>query len=113
MMLSIIPYLLFLYFIWRIRKLDPRLIHRTTFIGFVSMLGFIAITAVVGSIAIKVMNATTLGHVDWLHGIAEGTLTIVNGLIALGLKKQRDQLELEDMDTTEAAETGAKVLSQA
>ncbi len=99
MMLSIVPYLLFLYLIWRIRKVDPNLLHRTTFIGFCSMIGFIVVTAIAGSIALRVMGAETLGHVDWLHGLAESCLTIVNGLIALGLKQQKDELDLAELDT--------------
>jgi hypothetical protein len=94
-MLSLVPYLLFLYLIWRVWKIDRRIIHTITLIGFFSMVGFIAVTAVVGIIAIRVMNAETLGHVDYLHGGAEFCLTIVNGLIALGLKKQKDMLDKE------------------
>ncbi len=109
MMLSIIPYGLFLYLVWRIRKTDPTVIHRTTFIGFCSMIGFIAVTAVVGSIAVKVMGAETLGHVDWLHGPAEFCLTIVNGLIAWGLKKQKDELDAKEAAEAEKPEpVGAK-----
>lgn|GEM_PF-1788015 len=98
MMLSIVPYLLFLYLIWRIRKLEPGLLHRTSFIGFCAMLGFVLVTAIAGTIALKVMGAETLGHVDWLHGLAESGLTIVNGLIALGLKQQKDELDLAELD---------------
>ncbi|HEX2910787.1 MAG TPA: DUF3593 domain-containing protein [Chloroflexia bacterium] len=98
MSLSIVPYLLFLYLVYRIRKLDPGLLHKTTMIGFASMLGFVAITIISAIIALKVFNAKTLGHVDFLHGIAEAGLTLANGLIALGLKKQLDEIELAELD---------------
>ncbi|NWJ45620.1 MAG: DUF3593 domain-containing protein [Chloroflexi bacterium] len=100
---SLVPYVLFLFLIWRIRKHDPRLINKFTFIGFCSMLGFITVTAVAGAIALKVINAPTLAHVDYLHGIAEGALTIVNGLIVFGLKKQKDALDSTERDVLEEA----------
>jgi len=98
---SLIPYMLFLFLIWRIRKHDPRLINKFTFIGFCSMIGFIMVTAVAGAIALKVINASTLAHVDYLHGIAEGALTIVNGLIVFGLKKQKDALDAGERESRE------------
>jgi len=96
--LSIVPYLLFLYLIWRIYKLEPGLLNRTTVTGFFAMLGFIFVTAGAGIIALKLMGAKTLGHVDWLHGLAEFGLTITNGLVALGLKKQLNEIELAEID---------------
>lgn len=102
MSFSIVPYLLFLYLIYRVWKLEPRLIHKTTLIGFFSMIGFVIVTATAGIIALKVMGAKTLGHVDWLHGVAESALTLTNGLIALGLKKQLDELSLAELDEEEA-----------
>jgi hypothetical protein len=96
MMGSLLPYLIFLYFVYRIYKLDPRLLSRRTFIGFCSMLGFIFVTAVTGYIAIKIMGARTLGHVDFLHAVAEFGLSVTNGLIAFGLKKQLNELDRAD-----------------
>lgn len=104
MSLSIVPYLLFLYLVWRIYRLEPGLLHRTTLIGFASMLGFVILTATAGFIALKIMGAKTLAHVDWLHGLAEAGLTLTNGLIALGLKKQIDELDLAALDEDEEAE---------
>ena len=98
MSLSIVPYFLFLYLIYRVWRLDPHLLHRTTLIGFGTMVGFVMLTATAGVIALKVINAPTLGHVDWLHGIAESGLTLTNGLIALGLKRQLDDLDLAELD---------------
>jgi hypothetical protein len=89
---SLLPYLIFLYFIYRIYKLDPRLLGRRTFIGFCTMLGFIFVTAVSGYIAIKVLGARTLAHIDILHAVSEFGLTVTNGLIAFGLKKQLSEL---------------------
>src|SRR4051812_49237163 len=104
MSLSIVPYLLFLYLIYRVWRLDPQLIHKTTLLGFAAMIGFVILTATAGVIALKIMGARTLGSVDWLHGIAESGLTLTNGLIALGLKKQLDEIELAELDQDEEAE---------
>ena len=98
MSFSIFPYLIFLYLVWRIWKLDPSLINKTTFLGFSAMLGFVFVTACAGITAVKIMGASTLGHVDWLHGLAESGLTITNGLIAYGLKKQLDTYKPQPVD---------------
>ena len=98
MSFSIVPYLLFLYLVFKVWRLDPHLLHRTTMIGFGAMIGFVTVTATAGIIALKVMHAPTLGHVDWLHGLAEAGLTLTNGLIALGLKHQLDELDLAELD---------------
>lgn len=98
MSLSIVPYLLFLYLIYRVYKTDPRLVHKVTLIGFASMIGFIIITAVVGIIAVRVLGARTLAGIDALHAVAELGLTVTNGLIALGLKKRIDELNLAELD---------------
>jgi hypothetical protein len=110
MSMSIVPYLLFLYLIYQVWRLDPRVIHKVTVIGFFCMLGFVAVTATVGIIALKVIGAATLGHVDGLHALAEATLTITNGLIAFGLKKQLDApdpVESEDASAEQPALAGA------
>lgn len=107
MSLSIVPYLLFLYLIYRIWKLDPHLIHKTTLLGFAAMIGFVFLTATAGVIALKIMGARTLGAVDWLHGTAEAGLTLTNGLIALGLKKQLDEIELAELDDDQEAKEPA------
>ncbi len=103
MSLSIVPYILFLFLIYKVWRLDPHLLHKTTLLGFASMIGFVTVTATAGIIALKVIQAPTLGHVDWLHGTAEAALTLTNGLIALGLKKQLDTIDLAEIED-EAAE---------
>ena len=102
MSFSIVPYLLFLWLVYRVARLDPHLLHKTTLLGFASMLGFVFVTATAGIVALKVMHAPTLGHVDWLHGLAETGLTVTNGLIALGLKRQLDDISLAEIDEPEA-----------
>jgi UPF0716 family protein affecting phage T7 exclusion len=99
--ISIVPYLIFLFLIWRIYRRNPQILGKTTMFGFFFMLVFIFVTAVAGAIALRVIGARTLGSVDWLHGIAEAMLTVTNGLIALGLKKQLDQLELQEIGEVE------------
>ena len=102
--LSALPYLFFLYLLWRIARIRPDLLHPLTITGFFSMVGFIIVSAVAGVVAVRVMGAESLGHVDWLHGTAEGALTITNGLIVLGLKRQlQPEEEDEDAEKVEAA----------
>ncbi|MTV50841.1 DUF3593 domain-containing protein [Heliobacillus mobilis] len=93
MTLSIVPYLYFLYCLKQVHKTNPDLIHPRTVSGFMTLLAFVAFTAVTGVIATKVMGAPTLGHVDFLHGISESGLTITNGIILSGLRKHLKQLE--------------------
>jgi Protein of unknown function (DUF3593) len=95
--ISIVPYLIFLFYIWRIWRHNPQLLGKTTVFGFFFMLVFIFVTAIAGIVALRVIGARTLGSVDWLHGLAEAMLTVTNGLVALGLKKQLDQLELDEI----------------
>jgi UPF0716 family protein affecting phage T7 exclusion len=96
--ISIVPYLIFLFLIWRIWRQNPQVLGKTTVFGFFFMLVFIFVTAIAGIIALRVLGARTLGSVDWLHGLAEAMLTVTNGLVALGVKKQIDELELQAID---------------
>lgn len=79
--LSLFPYLGFLWFITRSRKL-PRL----ALIGFYVLLLFVAVTIPAGIYA-KVHYGKALANVDWLHGSAELFLTLSNILVVLGFRQ--------------------------
>ena len=79
--LSLFPYLGFLWFITRSKKL-PRL----ALIGFYVLLIFVAVTIPAGIYA-KVHYGEALANVDWLHGSAELFLTLSNILVVLGFRQ--------------------------
>ncbi len=79
--LSLFPYLGFLWFITRSGQM-PRL----ALIGFYMTLVFVAVTIPAGIYA-KVALGESLGNVDWLHGGAEFFLTLSNILIVLGFRQ--------------------------
>lgn len=78
---SLFPYLGFLWFITRSKKL-PRL----AIIGFYVLLIFVAVTIPAGIYA-KVHYGKALANVDWLHGSAEIFLTLSNILVVLGFRQ--------------------------
>ncbi|AFY72943.1 Protein of unknown function (DUF3593) [Synechococcus sp. PCC 7502] len=85
--LSLFPYLLFLFFITRSKRL-PKL----SLWGFYGTLVFVAITIPAGIYA-QTVYGTSLANVDWLHGGAESFLTITNILLVIGLKSSLDQVK--------------------
>ncbi|MFM9047294.1 MAG: DUF3593 domain-containing protein [Cyanobium sp.] len=76
--LSLFPYLAFLYWGSRIRAF-PRL----ALVGFQLTLLFVAVT-IAASIFAKVRYGALLANVDWLHGGAEAFLTLSNLLVLMG-----------------------------
>jgi hypothetical protein len=79
--LSLFPYLGFLWFISRVRQM-PRL----ALIGFYGTLVFVGVTIPAGIYA-KDHYGHSLANVDWLHGGAEFFLTLSNILIVLGFRQ--------------------------
>lgn len=79
--LSLAPYLLFLWFGWRSRRL-PQL----AFIGFGLTLVFVAVTIVAALLA-ESRYGQQLADVDSLHGGAEAFLTLSNLLVLLGFSR--------------------------
>lgn len=79
--LSLFPYLGFLWFITRSHKM-PRL----ALIGFYFLLIFVAVTIPAGIYA-KIHYGQSLANVDWLHGSAETFLTLSNILVVLGFRQ--------------------------
>lgn len=82
--LSLFPYLVFLFFISRLRRI-PRL----ALVGFWMVLLFVAVTIPAGLYAEQHFG-TSLANVDPLHGGAEAFLTLSNVLVALGFKQGID-----------------------
>ncbi|MBF2096996.1 MAG: DUF3593 domain-containing protein [Gloeomargaritaceae cyanobacterium C42_A2020_066] len=79
--LSLPPYLGFLWFLTRSRQ-TPVL----ALTGFYMTLVFVAIT-IVAAIYAKVAYGAALANVDWLHGGAEFWLTVANLLVVLGFRQ--------------------------
>ena len=84
--ISLFPYLGFLWFMTRSGK-TPRL----ALIGFYVLLIFVVVTIPAGIYA-KIHYGETLANVDWLHGSAEGFLTLSNILVVLGFRQAVIQL---------------------
>ena len=80
--LSLLPYVLFLYFLGRPQNRTPEL----GLFGWQYLLLFVVGTIPAGIIA-KTVYGTSLANVDWLHGSAEALLTITNVLIVLGFRE--------------------------
>ncbi|MEB3306309.1 MAG: DUF3593 domain-containing protein [Cyanobacteriota bacterium] len=84
--LSLVPYLAFLYWASRIRAF-PRL----ALVGFQLTLLFVAVT-IAASIVAKQRYGELLANVDGLHGGAEAFLTLSNLLVLMGfLTRKGDQ----------------------
>ncbi len=76
---SLIPYLLFLYWLRRSGTL-PLMAER----GFQLTLLFVAVT-IVAAIAAQRCCSAELVQIDWLHGGAEAFLTLSNTVLVIGL----------------------------
>ena len=83
--LSLLPYLVFLYYLGRSQQL-PKL----TVIGFQLTLLFVAVTIAAAVFAL-VRYDSELVAVDWLHGCAEAFLTLSNACIVAGLLRSKSQ----------------------
>ncbi|GMH91221.1 hypothetical protein TL16_g11993, partial [Triparma laevis f. inornata] len=76
---SLLPYLLFLYFLQYSPNSTPSLGN----FGFQYLLLFVLSTIPSGIIS-KSVYGETLANVDWLHGGAEGLLTMTSLLVVMG-----------------------------
>lgn len=79
---SLLPYILFLYFLSRPNNRTPNL----GYYGWQYLLLFVLGTIPAGIIT-KTVYGTSLANVDWLHGSAEALLTVTNVLIVLGFRE--------------------------
>jgi hypothetical protein len=83
--LSLVPYLAFLYWASRIRGF-PRL----SLVGFQLTLLFVAVT-IAASILAQQRYGTLLANVDGLHGGAEAFLTLSNLLVLMGFLSRQGE----------------------
>lgn len=89
---SLIPYVVFLYFLSFRGNRIPDLANY----GFQFLLLFVLATIPSGIIT-KSLYGCSLANVDWLHGGAEALLTITNILIVLGFKHAMTNSRSEDI----------------
>jgi hypothetical protein len=80
---SLLPYLLFLYFL----SFKANRIPATANFGFQFILVFVLSTIPSGILS-KAAYGTSLANVDWLHGGAEALLTVANVLVVRGVKEK-------------------------
>ena len=76
--LSLVPYLAFLWWAWRSRRFPPLALW-----GFAMTLVFVAAT-IVAAVLAQVNYGRQLADVDHLHGAAESLLTLSNLLVLAG-----------------------------
>ena len=88
--LSIVPYSIFLYYLFKIKKLN-----RTVKIGFSLTILFVAIT-IVFSISAEIIYGRSLVEVDLFHGIAESFLTLSDFVILIGFISILKTLEVKN-----------------
>ena len=87
---SIIPYSIFLYYLYKIKSLN-KLIK----IGFSLTVLFVFITIVISIFSLTYFHRT-LVEVDVLHGSAEFFLTLSDFVILLGFIKKLNSLEVNN-----------------
>ena len=88
--LSIVPYSIFLYYLFKINKLN-----KTVKIGFSLTILFVAIT-IVFSISAEIIYRRSLVEVDLFHGIAESFLTLSDFVILIGFISILKTLEVKN-----------------
>ena len=87
---SIIPYTIFLYFLYKIKS-----INKIIKIGFSLTVLFVLVTIVISLYSQTYLNRT-LVEVDVLHGSAEFFLTLSDFVILLGFIKMLNSLEVNN-----------------
>ena len=88
--LSIIPYAIFLYFIYKIKS-----VNNFVKTGFSLTVLFVFITILVSIFTINYYDKT-LVEVDFLHGFAESFLTLSDFVILFGFIKLLNSLEVNN-----------------
>ena len=87
---SIIPYLIFLFYLYKIKS-----VNRLVKTGFSLTVFFVFITIVLSIISLTYYNKT-LVEVDLLHGSAEFFLTLSDFVILIGFIKILNTLEVNN-----------------
>ena len=88
--ISIIPYSIFLYYIYK----NPN-INKTIKIGFSFTLVFVLITIILSLISLTIYDKT-LVEIDYLHGIAESFLTLTDLIILVGFINLLKKIEVKN-----------------
>ena len=88
--ISIIPYAIFLYFLYKIKELN-----KTVKVGFSLTVLFVAIT-IIFSISAEMIYGRSLVEVDLFHGLAESFLTLSDFVILLGFLSILKKLEVKN-----------------
>ena len=88
--ISIIPYSIFLYYLYK----NPK-INKTIKIGFTSTLLFVFITIIFSVISLTVYSKS-LVEIDSFHGFAEAFLTITDFIILLGFINLLKKIEVKN-----------------
>ena len=88
--ISIIPYSIFLYYIYK----NPN-INKTIKIGFSFTLLFVLITIILSLISLTIYDKT-LVEIDYLHGLAESFLTLTDLIILVGFINLLKKIEVKN-----------------
>tara|TARA_Y100001933_G_scaffold129332_1_gene129017 strand:+ start:874 stop:1209 length:336 start_codon:yes stop_codon:yes gene_type:complete len=88
--ISIIPYSIFLYYIYK----NPN-INKTIKIGFSFTLLFVLITIILSLISLTIYDKT-LVEIDYLHGLAESFLTLTDFIILVGFMNLLKKIEVKN-----------------
>ena len=88
--ISIIPYSIFLYYIYK----NPN-INKTIKIGFSFTLLFVLITIILSLISLTIYDKT-LVEIDYLHGLAESFLTLTDLIILVGFMNLLKKIEVKN-----------------
>ena len=87
---SIIPYLIFLFYLYKIKS-----VNRFVKTGFSLTVFFVFITIILSILSLTYYHKT-LVEVDFLHGSAEFFLTLADFVILLGFIKMLNDLEVNN-----------------
>ena len=87
---SIIPYSIFLYFLYKVKELN-----KTVKIGFSLTILFVIIT-IIFSISAEILYGRQLVEIDLFHGLAESFLTLSDFVILLGFLSILKNLEVKN-----------------
>ncbi|GMH94517.1 hypothetical protein TrVE_jg706 [Triparma verrucosa] len=101
---SLLPYLLFLYFL----QYKPNSVPNLGNFGFQYLLLFVLSTIPSGIIS-KSQYSETLANVDWLHGGAEGLLTMTSLLVVAGFRSASVQGGMKGVQGNEGLVKGIAV----
>ncbi len=82
-----LAYVCFVAFLAINRRWDREAFNAQTIVGYGLLILFVAVTIALSIVARTVYRAPSLTHVDWLHGLAEGTMTVANLVLVLGLRR--------------------------